>query len=226
MVSTRTDQTTGQPPQLERRTLGPRLSVSLFGAASWRIVERNFLVYKRSWVVFAAGMFEPVLYLLSIGVGVGGLVGDFTLDDGSTVGYVEFVAPAMLATSAMNGAIFDSTFNIFFRLKYAKLYDAMLATPIKPTDVARGEITWALLRGAIYSAAFIVVMLCMGLVQSWWMLLALAGDGADRLRLRRRRDGADHVHAHAGRTSSTSSWRSCRCSCSPPRSSRCRPTRP
>jgi lipooligosaccharide transport system permease protein len=172
VVSTRTDQTTGQPPPLERRTLGPRLSVSLFGAASWRIVERNFLVYKRSWVVFAAGMIEPVLYLLSIGVGVGGLVGDFTLDDGSTVGYVEFVAPAMLATSAMTGAMYDSTFNIFFRLKYAKLYDAMLATPIRPTDVARGEITWALLRGAIYSAAFIVVMLCMGLVQSWWTLLA------------------------------------------------------
>jgi lipooligosaccharide transport system permease protein len=79
----------------------------------------------------------------------------------------------MLAASAMQGALFDSTFNIFFRLKYAKLYDSMLATPIKPTDVARGEITWALLRGAIYSAVFIVVMLCMGLVRSWWMLLAL-----------------------------------------------------
>jgi lipooligosaccharide transport system permease protein len=73
----------------------------------------------------------------------------------------------------MNGAIFDSTYNIFFRMKYAKLYDSMLATPLRPWDVATGEITWALLRGAIYSAMFILVMLIMGLVSSWWALLAL-----------------------------------------------------
>jgi lipooligosaccharide transport system permease protein len=152
--------------------LGPRV-VPLFGAQHWRVVERNFLVYRRTWVVFVTGMLEPILYLLSIGIGVGGLVGDFTLSDGTRVGYVEFVAPAMLAASAMNGALFDATYNIFFRMKYAKLYDAMLATPLRPGDVARGEITWALLRGACYSAVFIVVMLVMGLVSSWWMLLAL-----------------------------------------------------
>jgi lipooligosaccharide transport system permease protein len=62
---------------------------------------------------------------------------------------------------------------VFFRLKYEKLYDAMLATPLRPTDVARGEVTWALLRGSIYSGAFIVIMVLMGLVRSWWMILAL-----------------------------------------------------
>jgi len=155
-----------------RGTLGPRV-LPFFGGRQWRIVERNFLVYRRSWMVFLTGMLEPVLYLFSIGIGVGGLVGDFTLADGSTVGYVEFVAPAMLAASAMNGALFDATYNIFFRMKYARLYDAMLATPIGPADIARGEITWALLRGACYSAAFILVMVAMGLVESWWMLLAL-----------------------------------------------------
>ncbi len=152
--------------------LGPRV-LPLFGAGSWRIVERNYLVYRRGWVVFLTGMLEPILYLLSIGIGVGGLVGDFTLTDGTQVSYVDFVAPAMLAASAMNGALFDSTYNIFFRMKYAKLYDAMLATPLRPTDVARGEITWALLRGACYSLVFIFVMLAFGLVHSWWMLLAL-----------------------------------------------------
>ena len=155
---------------VERRTLGPRVVPT---GGTWRIVERNFLVYRRGWAVFLTGMLEPVLYLLSIGVGVGGLVGEFTLPDGTTVGYVEFVAPAMLATSAMNGALFDATYNIFFRMKYAKLYDAMLATPLSPANVARGEVTWALLRGACYSAAFIVVMVAMRLVRSWWMLLAL-----------------------------------------------------
>ncbi len=156
----------------DRRTLGLRV-LPVLGGNSWRMVERNFLVYRRMWVVFLTGMLEPVLYLLSIGVGVGGLVGDFRLGDGRAVSYVEFVAPAMLAASAMNGALFDATYNIFFRMKYAKLYDAILATPLRPGDVARGEITWALLRGAAYSAVFIVVMVAMGLVQSWWMLLAL-----------------------------------------------------
>ncbi|MEV6281896.1 ABC transporter permease [Kribbella sp. NPDC051770] len=137
------------------------------------LVERNFLVYKRSWIVFVSGFFEPVFYLLSIGIGVAQLVGDFTLADGTAIGYAAFVAPAMLASSAMNGAIFDSTYNIFFRMKYARLYDSMLATPLRPWDVATGEVTWALLRGACYSAAFIVVMLIMGLVESWWALLAL-----------------------------------------------------
>jgi lipooligosaccharide transport system permease protein len=152
--------------------LGPRV-LPLLGGRSWRLVERNFMVYRHGWVVFLTGMLEPVFYLLSIGLGVGGLVGNFPLGDGRTVGYVEFVAPAMLASSAMNGALFDSTYNIFFRMKYAKLYDAMLATPLAPMDIARGEITWALLRGAAYSAVFIVVMLVMGLVHSWWMVLAL-----------------------------------------------------
>jgi lipooligosaccharide transport system permease protein len=154
------------------RALGPRV-VPMFGIGSVRVVERNFIVYRTGWVVFVTGMLEPIFYLFSIGIGVGHLVGDFTLPGGRQVGYVEFVAPAMLAASAMNGALFDSTYNIFFRMKYAKLYDAMLATPLRPADVARGEIAWALLRGACYSAVFIVVMLAMGLVHSWWMLLAL-----------------------------------------------------
>jgi lipooligosaccharide transport system permease protein len=138
-----------------------------------QIVERNFLVYRRSWVVFVSGFFEPVFYLLSIGIGVAHLVGDFTLSDGTVIGYAAFVAPAMLASSAMNGAIFDATYNIFFRMKYAKLYDSILATPLRPWDVATGEVTWALLRGACYSAMFILVMLAMGLIESWWAVLAL-----------------------------------------------------
>lgn len=153
-------------------TLGPRLT-PLFGARPWRVLERNYLVYRRTWFVFLTGMLEPVLYLFSIGVGVGGLVGDFVLPNGDVVGYTAFVAPAMLAASAMNGALFDATYNIFFRMKYEKLYDAMLATPMRPTDIARGEVTWALLRGAVYSAAFLVIMLLMGLIESWWAVLAL-----------------------------------------------------
>ena len=142
-------------------------------SAGWRLVERNFLAYRRAWIVFVSGFFEPVFYLLSIGIGVGTLVGHFTLANGSVVSYTEFVAPGMLATSAMNGAIFDSTYNIFFKMKFMRLYDAVLATPMRPWDVATGEVGWALLRGACYSAMFVVVMAAMGLVLSWWAVLAL-----------------------------------------------------
>jgi lipooligosaccharide transport system permease protein len=84
-----------------------------------------------------------------------------------------FVAPALMASSAMNGAVFDSTFNVFFKLKYSKLYDSVLATPLGPRDVAVGEITWALVRGSLYAGAFFLVMLLAGLVRTPWALLAL-----------------------------------------------------
>lgn len=138
-----------------------------------RMVERNVTVYRRGWVVFVSGFVEPVFYLFSIGVGVGALVGDVAGPAGQTLSYTAFVAPAMLASSAMNGAVFDSTFNIFHKLRYAKVYDAVLATPMTPRDVALGEVAWALTRGGIYAAAFLVIMTLMGLVGSWWALLVV-----------------------------------------------------
>lgn len=140
--------------------------------ASWRLVDRNFRAYLRGWVFFLTGFLEPVLYLFSIGVGVGQLIESFRFN-GQDVPYAAFVAPGMLAASAMNGAILDSTFNIFFKLKFEKLYDSILATPMRVNDIARGEITWALLRGGVYSAGFLGVMLAMGLIESWWAVLAL-----------------------------------------------------
>lgn len=153
------------PPGVGRRLLGT-------GGARY-LIERNVRVYRTGWTVLVSGLFEPVFYLFSIGVGVSQLVGDVELPGGTVVTYTVFVAPAMLASSAMNGAMYDATFNLFFKLKYNKLYDAVLSTPMTPVDVAVGEIAWALMRGALYSAAFLVVMLVMGLIGSWWAVLAL-----------------------------------------------------
>jgi lipooligosaccharide transport system permease protein len=89
------------------------------------------------------------------------------------VPYREFVAPGLLAVSAMNGAVYDSTFNVYFKLKYMKIYDAMLATPMRPAEVALGEIGWALLRGSLYAVAFTTVMAVLGLLHSLWVLLAV-----------------------------------------------------
>lgn len=140
--------------------------------ASRHLVDRNYRVYRRDWLVFITGFLEPLLYLLSIGIGIQQLVGDFTLADGTRVSYTEFVAPAMLAASAMNGSLFDATFGVFFKLKYEKVYDAVLATPLRPVDVAIGELVWSLLRGALYAGAFVAVMAALGLTGSWWTILA------------------------------------------------------
>ena len=135
------------------------------------LLFRNFLAYRGAWYIFVSGFLEPVFYLFSIGVGVGSLVTGFEFN-GEQIPYAEFVAPGMLAASAFNGALLDSTFNVFFKLKYEKLYDQMLATPLTTGDIARGEIVWGQLRGASYSAAFLVVMWALGLVHSWWAVLA------------------------------------------------------
>jgi lipooligosaccharide transport system permease protein len=146
---------------------------SLAGRGSAHLIERHARVYRHTWSVLISGFFEPLFYLLSIGIGLGKLVGAVTGPGGQPVGFTSFVAPALLATSAMNGAVMDSTFNVFFRMKYAKLYDSALATPMRPGDIALGEVGWALIRGGLYAVAFMVVMLAMGLVHSVWAVFAV-----------------------------------------------------
>jgi lipooligosaccharide transport system permease protein len=137
------------------------------------LVERNITSFRHGWIALVTGFAEPVFYLFSLGIGIGALVRTVTTDGGTTVSYPQFVAPALLAASAMNGAVMDSTFNVFFKLRYAKLYDAVLATPLGPRDIAVGEVSWSLLRGGMYSAAFLVIATLAGAVRSWWAVLAL-----------------------------------------------------
>ena len=137
------------------------------------LVERNARAFRHVWVVLVSGFFEPIFYLFSLGVGLGALIGSVATDHGRVVDYAVFVAPALMASAAMNGAVFDSTFNVFFKLKYARLYDSVLSTPLGPRDVAVGEISWALIRGLLYSVAFLVVATAAGAVTSWSALLAI-----------------------------------------------------
>jgi lipooligosaccharide transport system permease protein len=139
---------------------------------SLRVYERNYVAYRRIWVVLLSGFFEPVFYLFSLGVGLDHIVGSVVGPGGRAVSYAAFVAPGLLASSAMNGGVYEVT-NIFWKMKYAKLYNAMLATPVGPRDVALGEMLTALARGTLYSACFVVVMLAMGLIKSWWGLALL-----------------------------------------------------
>lgn len=142
---------------------------------TFSVTGRNAILARHAgyWWVLVSGFFEPVLYLASIGVGVGTLIGDVTLPHGRTVTYAAFVAPAMLASSAMNGAISESTFQFHAKLRHQKLFDAMLATPVTPFEIALGELLWSIVRGAIYAVAFLSIMVGLGLTTLGPALLAL-----------------------------------------------------
>ena len=157
--------------RLQRR---PPKVAALYAGNARAVIERGFRVIRSAnWAIIATGFFEPVFYLLAMGVGMGALVGQVPGPDGQPISYALYIAPALLATSAMNGAIYDSVNNVFFKLRYGRLYEGMLATALGPMDVALGEIFMALFRGLLYGIGFLGVLAAMGLVTSWWALAML-----------------------------------------------------
>lgn len=151
------------------RKFGP-----LYSRNAKAVVARGLMAAKSStWLVLLSGFFEPVLFLLAMGVGMGSIVGTVQGPGGEDISYAAYIAPALLAVSAMNGAIYDSTWNVFFKMNFAKLYQGMLYTSLGPLDVAMGEIFLALLRGLLYATGFTAVMGVMGLITTWWAILVI-----------------------------------------------------
>jgi len=133
--------------------------------AVWR---RNAAMYRRTWMWnILPNFFEPVLYLLSLGIGVGAYISQM-----GGMSYAAFLAPGLVCVAAMNGASFEVTYNIFVRLTFERAYDAMLTTPIEPDDVLAGEILWALTRACIYGGCFFIVVCLFGLAPLPRALLA------------------------------------------------------
>lgn len=147
---------------------------ALYAGNAHMLVVRGVLGARtNNWIVVLSGFFEPVFFLLAMGLGLGTFIGDVELANGQQVPYAAFIAPALLAVSAMNGAVYDSTWNVFFKMHFGKLYDAVLNTSMGPLDVALGEISYALLRGLVYATGFLTVMQVLGLNQSWTAILSL-----------------------------------------------------
>jgi len=144
------------------------MNVSVPHAASvWR---RNASMYARTWKLnLLPNFFEPVFYLMAIGIGVGAYI-----DQMGGMSYVEFLAPGLICVASMNGASYEVTYNIYVRLTMEKAYDAMLTTPLLPEDVLAGEILWAVTRASIYGGIFFLVVALYGLAPMPRALAALA----------------------------------------------------
>lgn len=140
-------------------------------ASVGRVWLRNLWVYRDRWYYgLLPNFFEPLFYLLGMGVGLGFYVGAGGAFDGS---YLAFIAPGLVAASAMNGASFETTYNVFVKMQFGKIYDAMVATPVGIEDVTVGEALWAVTRAVIYGGVFLLVTTFFDTELSWRLLLAL-----------------------------------------------------
>ena len=132
------------------------------------------------WLLLVSGIVEPLLYLLSIGVGVGSLIIRPVSYHGLAVDYPQYVAPAMLAFSALGGAFSEAVYGFFGRLRFAGVFENAFAAGVSPADIVVGELISATIRSSLYSALFLIVMVAMGLTGpgpalAAWPAAALVG---------------------------------------------------
>jgi lipooligosaccharide transport system permease protein len=140
-------------------------------ASAWRLWQRNATIYKRTYKFnVLPNFFEPFLFLVAMGLGLGAY-----LSRVNGVNYIDFIAPGLAATAAMYGASFEVTYNCFVKMQFAKVYDAVMSTPLTIEDIGLGELLWATTRALIYGTAFLVIAAIFGTVHSWWALLAPFG---------------------------------------------------
>lgn len=143
------------------------------GRARTMVIRSLTALRSSTWFVVLSGFFEPVFYLFAFGYGIGQYIDGVNTGSGDPVPYALYIAPALLATSAMNGALMDSTWNVFFKIRMNRFYEAVISTSLGPLDIALGEMAWALLRGFGYSLTFMVVMVPLGLVVTPWAWVAV-----------------------------------------------------
>ena len=137
-----------------------------------RYFETRAVVYRHTWRGSVITTFiNPILYLAAMGVGLGTLVDDGAALDGFR--YLSFLAPGLLAATAMQTAAGDASYPVMAGIKWNRTFEAALATPIRVRDLVRGHLTWVTARVAFTSAVFAVVMAAFGAAPLWRSLLAV-----------------------------------------------------
>jgi lipooligosaccharide transport system permease protein len=136
-------------------------------AASGRVWQRNFLVYKRLWHrSIAFGFLQPVLFLTAMGIGVGALMSSQEATAFGGVPYIDWLGPGLLAAMAMQTATFESTYPIMNKIMWGRNYEAMLSTPLTTRNIIIGELFWVAFRIGTLATVFLVVLTLFGIVRS------------------------------------------------------------
>jgi lipooligosaccharide transport system permease protein len=161
------------------------IAASNFSMRFLRVWHRNVIVYRRIWKVnFLVPLFEPAFYIMAFSLGFRGMIGDVSYA-GTVLSYTEFIAPALIATSVMWNAFFETTYSSFVRMYYQKTFDAILATPLSIEEIIVAEIAWSATKAA--AAAFLMILVLMlfgyiafplGLIGVFWAFLGGLAFGA------------------------------------------------
>ena len=142
-------------------------------ALALRPLEFFLAQYRRVWRGTAVtSVVTPVVYLIALGWGLGQFLNDVTVD-GERVDYLTFVAPGLLAATAMQLASFESSWPVLSAIKWDRQYHAMLASPLRVTDVILGHQTFIAARLFATSAVYLAVIAAFGAVESPWGILAI-----------------------------------------------------
>lgn len=137
---------------------------------AFRVWQRDLKVWtKYCWASLISNLGEPILYIVAIGYGLGRFITEM---DGMP--YLTFLAPAVLASSVMNSASFETTFSSYTRMTVQKTFDGILVTPLSVQEVIAGEILWAATKALITAVAILLVLGAAGLITSpWYALMVL-----------------------------------------------------
>ncbi|MGE0879077.1 MAG: ABC transporter permease [Acidimicrobiia bacterium] len=147
---------------------------ALLNTGPIRVVERELRVFDKMWRGSLFGTIGfPVLFLASLGIGVGGLVNEGTGKVGG-LSYLDFVAPGLMAASALQATAGRSMWPIMAGTKWNRFFHAMIATPLDAASIHAGIVIWAVLQALLSAVVFLVVAAVLGGVSSWWAPLSLA----------------------------------------------------
>jgi lipooligosaccharide transport system permease protein len=138
--------------------------------AALHVWHRSVFLYRRTWLMnLLPNFFEPVIYLLGMGVGLGAYVGQSV----HGMDYIAYLAPGLVVSNAMNGGAFETTYNLFVKMNFNRTYEAIMATPVNIEDAMLGELLWATSRGLVYGAIFAIVIAAFGLLSPLGFLALL-----------------------------------------------------
>lgn len=129
---------------------------------AFRVWQRNATVYKKLYrSSLTLNFFEPMLYLIALGYGLGGFIKQI-----NGMSYIEFIAPGIVMSSAMFAASYECTYGTYVRMIYQKTFDAILATPVNFNELVLGELLWGTTKSLIYGTIIILVISVFGLLKS------------------------------------------------------------